>query len=1703
MKRVLLFLVLFGGGLALLLYLSQEQKKEQQERIDEEAEQIVDEPPPFVEVLPVPDAEEGGVEGTGADGAGDETGALREEDQTDGVTWTTRGEFSASLREPQTGLLLYDFHADHVQPLGDDLYDITGITAHVYDPESAGPDTQVVQTTLRAERGQARLELVGGKPTVGHSERIRLYDAIVTLHEGSPMAPIDLFLPVAEADLRSGGIYSDGEVRIEGDGVHGTGKGLIAEQNKQRLEFVRAGYLQLVAEEDTVIELFAAPDSPIAFRRVPQGEDLELLEVKLARGGRLVARGEQEVTVEGDVLELTGRLLELDVDDPSAPEGRRKKRGFLADYAEVIGSAVFTRDADRVSGGVAEVRFDARGHVKRLQMSEEPIATGTIELGALGGGGEREPVQASVFGLGPMVLEYEESSPVARFELPGPATIEVLARQFRLDATERIEGSYWGRGLVQLSLHGAVTGQLEDMTFEGSQVDLRGSRIEEAEPRLFVETEQPARLSGFDSKGKPVEVEAREVLKLEIDEGQPRLLLGRDVTFELVDEALWTVTVGELRDMDLEAGTFTADGDIEYSGPLGSGTATRAIGHSREHVELFGDAGRPATYDVYPEASPDLDVGLVRAQHIDLEPTRARADDGVELRFEGGAYREEIDCEWFELRPVGEAREEGPTRFEFEAREITRAVLVGDGAESTIRADLVTGGGVFTRSAEADTTIGLELIEAIGAVQVDYVGPAGIFTASGERIEWRPDGGGRLEAPVGERVEARGRFQEGGLPYVLTAAWIEYDGGELQALFPEISLDRPAALPQLLGEQTSTELHAGSAEWMTADATGLLLSGEAHFSGKSAEGERIDLDAASMHMRRTAEGDERSQGVEEMVAWGGFTLRVGDDLLGTGEVLQVGYDVLRMEGRPARLDVRGFVWESDNILYDVPQVLITTDQGRIFGAPGTGAEGWEVTYESLQPFEDADSTLLVMRNPVMRGDGREVRANWAIFWLDRDEWLSKTQEWLADSDEEAEPTPAGPEAPEPEPQASAPTLFGKFDARSISRVLKEVYFEGDITYKAGSEQNATMDAAYVDLVDGHGWIQNCEIYVDAKIGRVRTDLVVRADWLRHSADGSLSADHAEVTACGFAEPHYYIRTKNLRLVPVADGSGVWDVLLKDNALIFDNGLQVPLPRVHYKSDGKGRPTFSALRFGDSARYGAFVEASINVDVGQQVTETIAPLLGATPEEIDGNYRIKASYYASRGLLLDQRFRLTAAEHFWMNVYLEGLYDTGHDGGLLRYKDPGSDGFRWVLHTPTRYLLSDDEWFDLVFSTQSDPGVQAEFMEGEFIAYERRDTYLRWRKAKDEDYFSAEVRVRANSFRNDVERLPDVGALHGLTPFAELWGQPLLYTGSADVAYLRRREGTSALVSPFDPLWTDGLGNREVLRGDSRHRVEAPFELGVAGLRVSPYMGFEATSWSEGVDPATSPTRGSLIAGAEAQTTAFRTWSHGVVNSITPFVGYRGDLVSFDDDGTPLKLDYIDEPIAGRFADLGLRSRWRVPGGARYLDLSVRGTHADAVPVGEQDGWRPLRTLGELLAVFEGIPFAIVHDAQYDLDDGDTPLSYSSLSLLPHHDVGVEVSYNRGLDDSRRRLYDAVGLGARWDATSKWQVEASQSISQIDDSNLASEFLLRRLGHDFVFELSYAFRSGEGGNTLTFKYRPLLGWRAPNFGSMQALQKAKL
>ena len=237
-----------------------------------------------------------------------------------------------------------------------------------------------------------------------------------------------------------------------------------------------------------------------------------------------------------------------------------------------------------------------------------------------------------------------------------------------------------------------------------------------------------------------------------------------------------------------------------------------------------------------------------------------------------------------------------------------------------------------------------------------------------------------------------------------------------------------------------------------------------------------------------------------------------------------------------------------------------------------------------------------------------------------------------------------------------------------------------------------------------------------------------------------------------------------------------------------------------------------------------------------------------PEVIEGRWKLDGSYLGSRGWLLDvglqfreQQVRKKRDERFWLDLYTAIVSDDGEDSGIVRVDTEDRSDWRNWFRARGRYPLREKEWIDVAFTTQSDPGVQAEFFQRRFLRWEERDNYVHWRKAVGADYFNADVQVRVDNFRTEVERLPSLGAYRGTREIARVGSLPILFGASVDLEYLRRREGDTEFERAFPDFGED----RETLRADSTLGLESPFGLGFAGLRATPFVEGRATAWSRG------------------------------------------------------------------------------------------------------------------------------------------------------------------------------------------------------------------------------------------------------------------
>jgi hypothetical protein len=685
--------------------------------------------------------------------------------------------------------------------------------------------------------------------------------------------------------------------------------------------------------------------------------------------------------------------------------------------------------------------------------------------------------------------------------------------------------------------------------------------------------------------------------------------------------------------------------------------------------------------------------------------------------------------------------------------------------------------------------------------------------------------------------------------------------------------------------------------------------------------------------------------------------------------------------------------------------------------------------------------------------------------------------------------------------------------KGSSTGMTPVAFLDNIEFLEDDRRTASAQAYYLNRLDGHGWMQDANVLMDVeRQGKVET-VRVKARWMRVTADlatrgldptkrlQEVRADKAVITSCGFEEPHYVVETGDLRIRRNEKSAFGYDLSARKNRARFLNGLVIPLPPLNFGTDDEGNPTIGGFEVGDSARFGSVIRATASLPLPDWTRRLISSPLKMDNEEITGGTRLSLGYLSSRGPLFGIGQQIRASDRMWLDVFYDGVPDSGKDRGLVRSKTDRSTEYRDWIHARGRLLLDEDEWVDLAFTYQADSGFQSEFFEREFTRYEEQDNFLHWRKADDTLYLDATAAVRLESFRTYVEELPSAGAYLSPTPVATVAGRDVLYTADARAGSFRRRFG-EAPFSPFSPTFPDAdldgdlrPDDFSVLRFDTSHRLEAPVPLGVAGIKATPFVSGRATLWDEGVEQSDAPTRFAGFLGLQLGTTFFRRFDNGSIHQLAPTVAVRTDVVSEESGDTLVQIDQTENPIEGDFVDLGLRSLWWKPNAEKpreeaRLDVELRTTYGNDTDA--RDGWTPIRVFGEGLTWFGSVPAGIAHDGRYDVRDDDTVYSMTYVGVEPHPKLGLEVGYQQGRDELGAAIFRAASIGTRYRATRKWELGVEHAISLLDDRNLNTTGLIRRLGHDFVIELEFQDRAGEGV-TFGISVQPQISWRRTSLG----------
>jgi hypothetical protein len=1597
--------------------------------------------------------------------------------------------------------------ADDCATVGGGEVDLRGARLELFEPASG-----VREVEARAVSARAKLRM-DPRPALDEGFPITLRETTVTYEVGSRFAPLEVTVPELRGVVALDRASSDGRVQLEGRGLKASGTGLDVEQKAEKVTLRTDPRASIELEDGSTADL--ASRGALTMQSRPELGP-EFVELELRDDAHTTLTGTQRLRVDSDRAQLVGRM------ERGAASRLRPVRG------EANGNVRLTPEEGSARGEHLVLEFDEQGSPLHAALDGAPKLDVVLRGARLENVPpellqEGETLTVELDGAGPLEFFYDAPR---RLQFTGPARVRLPSVGATLECDGDVTGATGPDGRLE-SLVASENARLAyaDLRMNSRKIAVRTRLDDRGRVVALLESEGPTVIAGTLADGSPLELVASGGLSLERSPDSFVIREARAVVLALGGRRPVKAKASVVRDFDASTRSFEADGEVEVENEFGRGRGQRFVARSAESGELAGSSEERAHFE--------FESGTFDAQFVDVSPGRVVARGSSHATFEYDALAYDLTSEWVSAQRV--LRPDGTSEVEFDSGD--RVHVEQRGAEGTVTVDARSfyASAVETTDAQGRLRFEPQLAIAQGDVEFDVQDPLPRLHGRGGRLELRADRSGRLEPEPGSgaKVELTGRLAERVDGFDLRADSIDFARDRLVAVGFDADLTGiDLAITSSSEAPPSRSLRAVGG-FASIDRRQIVISGGAYLGGERAPGETWSIDAERIVLRghpRTEKTDEEplSLSIQDLVAEGGVRVALGALGRARAHVLVSAYDSRDLtlagdpssvEEREAVLDRAGARWYSTRFDLDLDDGFFASQSGRIQGN-ALSADVWTLSFDAIEPLPLVDQTVQILRQPVWKSGGAELRANWALAWVDPARWRRLATET---------PPPAVADPDAPKPRQLSRRILGRFALDEEDTWLHELFLDGDVEYLVGSVRKARAESVYLDMIDGHGWVQGFLLAVELPIGSRDYQLKVQANWVRASVDGTMRAVDAIATTCTFDVPDYVVHIDEFTIKPrYAEGTrgegptgasaasgrelAGWQLELDGNQLEFLGGFGLPIPKIDgplsrdYEFDEQSL-TLGGVRlpsFGSDSKLGAFISTSFSSEVGvvgrsfHWLLERLVSPKIALPK-LRGRTRTHVDLH-TRGPEIGFESDFESPGHYVWEVGLEALLDGKRDRGLVRVDEDDRDLGRAWLHTRGRVLFGRESWIDAVLTRQTDAGVQAEFFERDFLAYDEHESYLHWRLADETSLFSATVEARLENYRDEIVDQPALGWYRGRSEIGILGTLPVVQSLEVTLDHHLRKVGDPNYRTFFGPPFADVEDEREVLRSDARERVELPWNTGFAGVRVVPFLEARATGWSENAAEDGSASRAALIAGVQTSTTLWRTFDDGSRHLLTPSLRLRGDAAHTEDGGAVALFDAIDQPIEGEFADVALRSYWENREMRSDLDLELMQTYAQHTGAGVSEGWWPLATRVAWLSEFFGTPYGLSHDARYDTASGLTDYSNTYASVEPIPDLDLQIGYHSARNTITAptstlttpvgsRLFDALSVGSRYRLSPKWEVEGRETFTLGNgEDNLNSSLSLRRFGHDFVFEIESSYVAGEGASTVSFHFTPLFAWR---------------
>ncbi|MEM9558910.1 MAG: LPS assembly protein LptD [Planctomycetota bacterium] len=711
-------------------------------------------------------------------------------------------------------------------------------------------------------------------------------------------------------------------------------------------------------------------------------------------------------------------------------------------------------------------------------------------------------------------------------------------------------------------------------------------------------------------------------------------------------------------------------------------------------------------------------------------------------------------------------------------------------------------------------------------------------------------------------------------------------------------------------------------------------------------------------------------------------------------------------------------------------------------------------------------------------------------------------------------------------------------ARIDADTLEGIYLEGEILATDGS-YTLRGPSMYYDVRRDRAVVADAVFWTYDQ--RTRMPLYVRAERVRQTAADEFVATNARMANTAFSSPHLTIGATDIALrVNDEDTNpgGVGGRVHVDAENITLNAGELP---IFWWPGFSGDPEQFPLRnvqVSDTNRVGTSI----------QTTWSLFTLLGQeAPSGVDAELLI--DFYSDRGWALgtDARWSDESARGE-VSAYLlpeDNGTDVGPNGS-----DIDQDGdTRGMILGEHQQNLSDTWRLDLELSYISDES----FVEAFFprLAENRREFTNRAsiRRLDGDTLLRAEVQGTFNDFIANqyllqspgytVDRLPEVSYIQNASDLLSQSAPGLLtHTWEASAGALRirfsevnaedygfqtrgasrRAFGTEPDESLGDALRAQGFSEDVIARFDTRHELNAQFDLGP--VRVTPFVVGRLTAYDTDFS-AFSPdeTDSARLWGAAGVTLAtqiqrvddgvasrmfdLHRMRHIIEPSITIWAGEsnieREDLPVYDDD--------VEDLLTGTSVRVGLDQTWQTkrggPGRWRSVDVFRLDTEyvwtsddagrTDAIP--RYLTFRPeLSNPGEYFAVRGAWQASevvgLAGETIYDLESSQQ--ARTSAGVVVDHTDDFSTSAEFRFINPADATYGT--FTARYRLTDKYEVRLGSTYNfRVDDfQNVSSEFY--REFPNGVISLVLSYDSIRDETSFGFNFRPNIGGARGGFGS---------